>query len=345
MFVACPHCQFLVARDPRAHTLPPNCTRCGKPLPVEDAAAPTPSPSLATFLHPAPSPTDEAAADATPAEATPVDTREDSANAAAADEVDLDTSAAEPVSETIETVEVIEAHASAEPDGMGDAVEATTTTDDVEASPDAELDAAPSAQADDAPHSEVPIDASQVVAVVDAKPKARGPTGPRFLQRARTTPVHAKQARIQWFALIALSLLLCAQVVLADRARLATQAGWRPIVVALCGVFRCDVPTWREPAAFTMLSRDVRPIIGSPGALQAQATFRNEARWAQAWPVILLTLKDADGRTLGARALQPDDYLPRGEASPSIGPGQSAQMAVRVKEPSANVVAFSFDFR
>lgn len=346
MFVACPHCQFLVARDPQAHTLPANCTRCGKPLPVEDAVAQTPSPSLATFLHPAPSPGNEAVTNATQAEATPVDTREDSANDTAADDVDPDASAAEPVSETIETVEVIEAHASAEPDGMIDTVEATTTTtDDVAASPDTERDAALSAQADDAPHSEVPIDASQVAAVVDAKPKARGPTGPRFLQRARTTPVHTKQARIQWFALIALSLLLCAQVVLADRARLATQAGWRPIVVALCGVFRCDVPTWREPAAFTMLSRDVRPIIGSPGALQAQATFRNEARWAQAWPVILLTLKDADGRTLGARALQPDDYLPQGEASPSIGPGQSAQMAVRVKEPSANVVAFSFDFR
>ncbi len=28
-----------------------------------------------------------------------------------------------------------------------------------------------------------------------------------------------------------------------------------------------------------------------------------------------------------------------------IGPGQSAQMAVRIREPSANVVAFSFDFR
>ncbi len=342
MFVACPHCQFLVARDPQARTLPANCTRCGKPLPVEDAVAPTPSPSLATFLHPAPSPKDEAAADATQVQATPVDTHEDSANDTAADEVDLDTSAGEPVSET---VEVIEAHASVESDGMIDTVEATsTTTNDAEAPPSVDPDAA-SAQADAAPHSEASLEVPQVAAVVDATPKARGPMGPRFLQRARTTPVHAKQARIQWFAVIALSLLLCAQVVLADRARLATQAGWRPIVVALCGVFRCDVPTWREPAAFTMLSRDVRPIIGSPGALQAQATFRNEARWAQAWPVILLTLKDADGRTLGARALQPDDYLPQGEASSSIGPGQSAQMAVRVKEPSANVVAFSFDFR
>lgn len=342
MFVACPHCQFLVARDPQAHALPANCTRCGKALPVEDAEGPAPSPSLATFLHPAPSPKEEAGTDATQTEATLADTRDD--NDMAAHGVDADTPAPEPAPEAIGTGEVIEAHASAEPDGMIDTVDATTMADDAGASPDVELDAALSAQADAASHTEAPIEASQAAAVVEAT-KTRSPTGPRFLQRARTTPVHARQARIQWLALIALSLLLCAQVVLADRARLATQAGWRPIVVALCGVFRCDVPTWREPAAFTMLSRDVRPIIGSPGALQAQATFRNEARWAQAWPVILLTLKDADGRTLGARALQPDDYLPQGEASPSIGPGQSAQMAVRVREPSANVVAFSFDFR
>ena len=37
--------------------------------------------------------------------------------------------------------------------------------------------------------------------------------------------------------------------------------------------------------------------------------------------------------------------LPEGETTTTIGPGQSAQMAVRIREPSASVVAFSFDFR
>lgn len=339
MFVACPHCQFLVARDPQARALPAACTRCGKPLPAEDAASATAAPSLATFLHPAPSPTDDAGTEVTQAEATPVEANDAHADDIAAHAVEPDAPGPEPASDDAD------ADASVHPDATMDAAEATIETDTAPVASSEDADAALSAQTDAAPHREATIEAPQAAVVIDAKSKARGPTGPRFLQRARTTPVHAKQAKVQWFAVVALSLLLCAQVVLADRARLATQAGWRPLVVALCGVFRCDVPTWREPAAFTMLSRDVRPIVGSPGALQAQATFRNEARWAQAWPVILLTLKDADGRTLGARALQPDDYLPQGEASPSIGPGQSAQMAVRVKEPSANVVAFSFDFR
>lgn len=198
---------------------------------------------------------------------------------------------------------------------------------------------------EDSVHAGARPAAHAVVAPEPAPVPARKAAAPRFLHPARTTPVQVRRARRQWVAVIALGLLLCVQVVLADRARLATQAAWRPMVVALCAVFRCDVPTWREPTAFTMLSRDVRPILGQPGTLQAQATFRNDARWDQAWPVILLTLKDADGRTLGARALRPDDYLPQDERPAPIGPGQSAQMAVRIREPSANVVAFSFDFR
>jgi hypothetical protein len=168
---------------------------------------------------------------------------------------------------------------------------------------------------------------------------------PRFTHTASTSRVRPPVPRWQWIALIALSLLLAIQTMLADRTRLAADASWRPLVAHLCGVFRCSIPVWRQPEAFTMLSRDVRPVGGSPGTLQAQATFRNDARWAQAWPIVLLTLKDADGRTLGARALMPSEYLDAGQAQNEIAPGQSAQIAVRIREPSVNVVAFSFDFR
>ena len=168
---------------------------------------------------------------------------------------------------------------------------------------------------------------------------------PNFTRTARTTGVQPRVPGWQWVMLIALSLLLAIQSLLADRARLAADANWRPLVAQLCGVFRCSIPVWRQPEAFTMLSRDVRPVGDSPGTLQAQATFRNDARWAQAWPIVLLTLKDADGRTLGARALTPSEYLDAGQVQDEIAPGQSAQIAIRIREPSANVVAFSFDFR
>jgi hypothetical protein len=318
MFTACPHCQFLVARDRHTDAVPADCPRCGRPLATADEAAVAASPSLATFLNPA-----AAGAEASPG--APPD----------------DTPAAPFLAE----------EEAASRDTMPDAADVAIPVDDT---PDITAHAADAAAPEDAtpvdviPVHAMPEDAAasaiEPAPVITATP-TRKATGPRFLQRTRTMPVHAARARWQWVAVGALATLLCVQIVLADRARLATQAGWRPLVMMLCGAFRCDVPMWHEPSAFTMLSRDVRPVTGQAGTLQAQATFRNEARWEQGWPVILLTLKDADGRTLGARALAPRDYLPQDAVSSSIGPGQSAQMAVLVREPSANVVAFSFDFR
>lgn len=322
MFTACPHCQFLVARDPHSGASTTVCPRCGKPGATPDEAR-APAPSLATLLHVAPPLADtervdtgvpsEDMPDVRPAAPIPVETRASAVHAhASVPQTDI-----EDVQADAEEFRIVPT------DGAGR--EEVPATDNF-----------PSAAAAPAP---------AVVAPAIAANPARKAAGPRFLLHARTTPVHLRRARLQWMVVVALASLLCLQVVIADRARLAMQAGWRPLVMALCGVVRCDVPTWREPDAFAMLSRDVRPLPGAPGTLQAQATFRNEARWPQAWPVILITLKDADGRTLGARALQPADYLPENPQLATIEPGQSAQMAVRIREPSASVVAFSFDFR
>ena len=93
-----------------------------------------------------------------------------------------------------------------------------------------------------------------------------------------------------------------------------------------------------------MLNRDVRPIANLPGALEAQATFRNDAAWPQAWPLLLLSLSDADGRVVGTRQFTPAEYLGKGITQAELAPGQSAQVTFRLREPDAGVVAFAFDF-
>ncbi len=142
-----------------------------------------------------------------------------------------------------------------------------------------------------------------------------------------------------------LALLLLVQVLLADRALLAADARWRPLVQGACAVLRCDVPAWREPAAFTLLQRDVRPHPAKRGVLHVAASFRNDAQWPQAWPILLLTLSDADGRAIGFRAFTPAEYLGKAPAQPTIASGGSAAVALDVVEPGPGIVAFSFDFR
>ncbi|MGH8054985.1 MAG: DUF3426 domain-containing protein [Stenotrophomonas sp.] len=185
------------------------------------------------------------------------------------------------------------------------------------------------------------------VPAVDDDGEASSGPAPSFSRSARATSSTARiTPRWQWAVIAALALLLGIQILVADRARLAADAGTRPLVSALCSVLRCALPAWHEPTAYSMLSRDIRPAPGQPGVLQVHASFRNEARWAQAWPALRLSLSDADGRVIGRRTFQPAEYLgPSADPLARLEQGQSAQVSFQLHEPAAATVAFSFEFQ
>lgn len=176
-------------------------------------------------------------------------------------------------------------------------------------------------------------------------PRSPSKPAPSFVATRQQAPATA--TRVRWVAPVAiavLSLLLLLQIVLADRARLSADARWRPLLSGLCGVVRCSLPAWREPTAFRLVARDVRAHPQQPGVLRATATFRNDARWAQAWPRVVLTLSDVEGRAIGRRDFAPTEYLGATPTENSLSSGQSAMILLDVVEPAANVVAFSFEF-
>jgi len=163
---------------------------------------------------------------------------------------------------------------------------------------------------------------------------------PSFIREAAP-----RRARIgEWIALALLALALLAQLFFSQRAPLAADARWRPMVVAACGALGCIVPAWREPGAFSMLSRDVIAVPGRPGVLRVQASFRNDAAWAQPWPALVLALSNAEGRQLGMRRFLPRDYLGNAPKDALLAPGQATQLAFDIVEPAAGVVAFDFRF-
>lgn len=163
--------------------------------------------------------------------------------------------------------------------------------------------------------------------------------------RTRRLPSAATRRRLSIASVPLLALLLLLQSLLSDRTRLAADARWRPLMTVLCNALPCTLPPWREPAAITLLERDVRPDPHRPGVLHVSAGFRNDARWSQPWPALLLTLSDADGRVAGARAFRPDEYLVGPATKNGLASGQSAKVSFDVMEPTRDVVAFSFDFR
>ena len=168
---------------------------------------------------------------------------------------------------------------------------------------------------------------------------------PSFARIGETSPT---SNRSRWLATGVIALLattLAVQILLADRAQLAADARWRPSVATLCNVFGCTLPVWREPDALKLLALDVRPHPSQPGVLRATATLRNDARWSQAWPELVLTLSDIDGRALGARAFDADEYLGSTATHDGLASGQSAMVAIDVLEPAGGAISYSLDIR
>ena len=163
---------------------------------------------------------------------------------------------------------------------------------------------------------------------------------PSFLREQ--APPRARRG--EWIALALLALALPAQLFFSQRTQLAADARWRPLVSAACDTLGCNVPAWREPAAFSMLSRDVIAVPGRPGVLRVQASFRNDAAWPQPWPALVLALSDANGRQLGMRRFRPRDYLGDAPKDALLAPSQATQLAFDIVEPAPGVVAFDFRF-
>lgn len=182
--------------------------------------------------------------------------------------------------------------------------------------------------------------------VTPMRTPARPRATPSFVRKPQATaPPDRRRLLLRCSAVAALSLLLALQLLLSERARLAADAGWRPLLASLCGVLRCSLPTWREPLAFELLERDVRAHPSLPGVLRVSARIRNGARWPQAWPVLQLTFSDVHGRRVATRLFQPREYLGGAPTQSVLGRGQVAGISMDVIEPGAQAVAFTFDFK
>lgn len=384
MFINCPHCQALVATDPATELPPPCCPRCAAALndPAADATAQEAPPTAApkATRSPASLPTGARSKRKTPAQRIAIG---DAAAAGMADGVPCPVASPAPAPATATTGAAVAAATRkavrdprpVEIDDVGDTPLAASARPAVTAvagpRPDgARSDDAPAA--DDPPAAALDRETAPVVehaAGTEAHAVARPPAGdapsspaapdraaagararaaamPNFARRHLRAAAAEGPRRWLLPSLIAgLSLLLALQWLLADRARLAADPRWRPLVAQLCGVLRCALPAWREPAAFALLGRDVRPHPDVPGALRVSARFRNDARWAQPWPEVVLSLSDVEGRTVGARAFAATEYLGAAPTQKVLASGQTATIRMDVLEPAPRIVAFAFDFR
>ncbi|MBV8156239.1 MAG: zinc-ribbon and DUF3426 domain-containing protein [Dyella sp.] len=165
---------------------------------------------------------------------------------------------------------------------------------------------------------------------------------PRFARQKEK----ARGLRWPWVTACTLLLLaLCAQVAWAKRDFLISDATVGPMLRDACSSLGCRLPLVQDTSKLSLLARDVQAHPSVPGALLITASLRNDADFAQPYPVVSVTLSDANGKRLAMRRLRPGEYL--GDTNvmqQGLAPGATAALMLEVEDPEGKAVAFEFGF-
>ncbi|BFI94939.1 MAG: hypothetical protein RSP_04490 [Rhodanobacter sp.] len=174
--------------------------------------------------------------------------------------------------------------------------------------------------------------------------RKRKPSRGARKQRAHRSP--DRQRQWPWVLVCsALALTLAAQLAWVDRDNLIRDpqvGGW---LRGACNLLDCRLPLVAAPKQLHLLASDVETHPNAAHALMISLSLRNDAAFAQPWPVVVVTLSDAQGHRLSMRRLLPTDYLDdRTVLRRGLAPGATTALLLEVQDPGDAAVAYEFDF-
>jgi predicted Zn finger-like uncharacterized protein len=156
----------------------------------------------------------------------------------------------------------------------------------------------------------------------------------------------ATERRWPWVvACLLLALLLGVQVVWAKRDVIIRDPVAGSWLRHTCTALHCTLPLVAAPDRLHLTASNVQKHPGTAGALMISAKVRNDAAFAQPYPVLTLTLSDAHGQRLAMRRLQPREYLDdTAVLQRGLAPGASTVLLLEVADPGEQATAFEFGF-
>lgn len=236
------------------------------------------------------------------------------------------------------------------PDHLGhEPFPGTNTALDTAHTPDSPVsEACPENEAEGAaPASPEAIRDSAVAAgLVAARETSEIPGYNKWAEGAFTAPISVSvpTSRPAWpFVVVALVLLstLVAQLAHFYRAELAVSTpSLRPLLESACAVLDCEIPLPRHVELVSIEASDLQVDPTQGGALTLTATLKNRAAYAQAWPLLEITLTDVQDNAVLRRVLQPTEYLPP-KADPTLFP-PNGEAAVRLWLEAKDVAAAGY---
>jgi hypothetical protein len=103
----------------------------------------------------------------------------------------------------------------------------------------------------------------------------------------------------------------------------------------------CELPLPRRIDLMSIEASDLQADTNNSSVMVLSATLKNRAIFSQQYPLLELTLTDAQDQPLVRRVLAPQDYLGRA-ASTEAGFGANTEIAIKVFIESAQIKATGY---
>ena len=154
------------------------------------------------------------------------------------------------------------------------------------------------------------------------------------------------QRRWPWVVVACiLSLALLAQLGFYQRRALLAHDDSRKVLEFSCSLLQCRLPLREDLARLKVLDSDVKPHPRTKGALLITASLRNEAAYAQNYPIVEVKLIDKSSRAVALRRFAPRSYLGDADTiAAGIAANASLPIVFEVIDPGANASGFEFSF-
>lgn len=147
-------------------------------------------------------------------------------------------------------------------------------------------------------------------------------------------------------SIVALTLLLTSQAIVFRNAEIVYQfPATHRFITLSCRHLPCQPSGRRAIDKMQLISRDVRSHPKAKGALLISAAMVNQAKFAQPYPDILITLSDITGAVVVRRRFGPKYYLGKlYQPYKLMASGTPLHIAFEVLDPGSDAINFEFTF-
>ncbi len=149
------------------------------------------------------------------------------------------------------------------------------------------------------------------------------------------TPVRRDRASLMLlsFVLLVLTFVVVLSMSFVNRISWAQEASMRPLVLMSCAVLGCQVEARRDLSALKKLSERIFEHPRIDNALVVTVRLRNDASFAQPYPILIVTLYDLAGNTAATGTFSPQKYLSDFREGRLMQPQQEVEVTLEVADP------------